>query len=80
MRESDIVYESGALWVGREAPGTWTVYRAGAMHSVAESSYARSDLAVFRADYLVARDQGLDSARATAAALKMLRRRLEAPR
>ena len=54
-RESDIVHENGRYWVCRSA-AAYTVYRAGAVASIADSSYERSvdglSIAVARADYL----------------------------
>ena len=44
MRESDIMYEYGTYWVGRER-GCYTVYKPSpsGTHSVADSSYTLSE-------------------------------------
>jgi hypothetical protein len=74
MRESDILHEAGPYWVCRDGAG-FTVYRNGMTHSKADSSYVHIDLAMVRADYLAARDRGLDSAQATQEAMGLLRAR-----
>lgn len=51
MRERDIVHECGDFWVGRTG-SSFTVYRSGATHSTADSSYDDLSLAVARCDYL----------------------------
>lgn len=59
MKESDIMHENGRLWVGRSTGG-YTVYVSGLTHSVADSTYARTDdglsIAKARADYLARQD------------------------
>ncbi len=61
MRESDIVYESGMFWIGH-AQGSVTVYRAGATHSIPDSSSPPTEsglsLARARCDYLARRYTG----------------------
>jgi hypothetical protein len=58
MRESDIMHENGAFWVGRERDA-YVVYRVGVTHSVSDSAYARDDdglsIAKARCDYLAKR-------------------------
>lgn len=52
---ASIVHERGNVWV-RDGDGQYTVYRQGATHSTADSSYPRTpdgrSLAIARADYL----------------------------
>lgn len=60
MRESDIMHESGAYWVGRtHKPDSYTVYIAGAVASTPDSSYAMTpdglSIAIARAQYLAMR-------------------------
>jgi len=56
MRESDIMHEAGAYWVGRQRDA-YVVYKAGVTHSVSDSAYARTEdglsIAKARCDYLV---------------------------
>lgn len=58
LRESDIVFEAGNVWVGK-VDGTYTVYRAGVTHSTPDSSYAPTEdgksVAIARAKYLAAK-------------------------
>ena len=60
MRESDIMHESGAFWVGRDTDApAYVVYRIGVTHSRADSGYpmnaAGLSLAIARCDYLAKR-------------------------
>ncbi len=57
MRESDIMHEAGAFWVGRtRKPDSYTVFRIGVTHSTADSSYAADpdglSIAIARCNYL----------------------------
>ena len=58
MRESDIMHEAGAYWVGRER-SAYVVYCTGVTHSVSDSAYARTEdglsIAKARCDYLAKR-------------------------
>lgn len=58
MRESDIMYENGAYWVGREK-AAYVVYHIGVTHSVSDSAYAKDadglSIAIARCDYLARR-------------------------
>lgn len=58
MRESDIIFESGRVWVGI-ARNTYTVYRMGLTHSTPDSSYPLTEdgksIAIARAEYLAPR-------------------------
>lgn len=61
MRESDILYEVGAYWVGRNRRcNAVTVFKIGATHSVSDSAYCNTDnglsIAKARCDYLSKRD------------------------
>ncbi len=55
IRESQIIHEKGDYWV-LDADGQYTVYRNGATHSTADSSYRRDNdgrsIAIARCDYL----------------------------
>ena len=62
MRESDIMHESGAYWVGRtRKPDSYTVYRNGITHATPDSSYALTpdglSIAIARAQYLANRSR-----------------------
>lgn len=58
MRESNIVYQIGSVWVGR-MPTQYTVYVDGVTAAMADNSYARTDdglsIAIARAKYLAKR-------------------------
>jgi hypothetical protein len=58
MKESDIFYENGIFWVCR-CSNDYTVYKIGLTHSVADSSYEKSEcglsMAKSRCDYLAFR-------------------------
>jgi hypothetical protein len=58
MRESDIMHENGAYWVGR-GRNAYVVYRVGITHSTSDSAYARTpdglSIAVARCNYLAER-------------------------
>ena len=60
MRESDIIFEAGNVWVGR-VDGTYTVFRCGVTHSTPDSSYPLTadgqSIAIARAKYLANRPQ-----------------------
>jgi len=66
MRESDIIFESGSIWVGT-AHGAFVVYRAGITHSTPDSSYALTDdgksIAIARAQYLAKRESAAKGGR-----------------
>ena len=57
-RESDIVHENGAFWVGKN-PKDYTVYKTGITHSTADSAYEKTadglSIAIARCDYLARR-------------------------
>ena len=55
MRESDIEYEAGDYWVGRERIHggiAHTVYRNTSTHAVSDSSYLDLSVAIARCNYL----------------------------
>ena len=51
MRERDIEHENGNYWVARQR-GVYTVFVAGATHSVGDSAYIDRSVAIARCDYL----------------------------
>lgn len=55
MRESDIMHENGAYWVGRTKSG-YVVFRSGVTHSTSDSAYELNadglSIAIARCDYL----------------------------
>lgn len=59
MREKDIIHENGKVWVSDERK-YYTVFVAGATHSISESSYTHDadglSIAKARCDYLAQRD------------------------
>ncbi len=58
MKESEIVYENGAVWV-HAAKDAYVVYVAGVTHSTSDSAYAKTpdglSIAKARTDYLAKR-------------------------
>ena len=57
MKESDIMFEVGNYWVGRDRKGSaYIVYRVGITHSVSDSAYHMTpdglSIAIARATYL----------------------------
>lgn len=53
-KEKDIVHENGKFWVLKNKDG-YHVMVSGITHSTNDSSYASSDLAIARCDYLAKR-------------------------
>lgn len=55
MKESQIVFDSGPFWVWK-GPESFTVFKAGPVYSVPDSSYAPTpdglSIAIARAEYL----------------------------
>ena len=55
MRESQIVFDSGPVWVWK-CPESFTVFKVGPVYSVPDSSYAPTpdglSIAIARAEYL----------------------------
>lgn len=53
-KEKDIIHENGKFWVLKNKDG-YHVMVSGITHSVSDSSYASSDLAITRCDYMAKR-------------------------
>lgn len=66
MQVRDILYAAGDYWIGR-MPTQYTVYKNGATHATADSSYAKTDdglsIAKARCNYLAKKT--LDTTRHT---------------
>lgn len=61
MKESDIVYEKGNYWVGRDKGlGAYVVFKVGLTHSESDSAYGLNQdglsIAIARCNYLAMRD------------------------
>lgn len=54
IKEKDIIHENGKFWVLKNKDG-YHVMVTGVTHSISESSYETSDLAITRCDYLAKR-------------------------
>lgn len=60
MRESDIVFEKGNYWIGRDRKvSTYIVFKIGPTYSTSDSAYALTpdglSIAIARCDYLANR-------------------------
>ena len=61
MKESDIIYEKGNYWIGRDRKvNAYIVFKIGATHSVSDSAYCENpnglSIAKARIEYLINRE------------------------